>query len=114
MAIAAPDDAPPTIPTLGERVGRMPGPDYVAGMLRNMGGMVVFGLEAMLSMFTRRPIWGREFLIQCNFITRSTVVPVMLVNAVLGLAIIGLCAGIPLSALGTLVCHAEVQPPGLV
>src|SRR5882762_8283185 len=114
MAIAAPDDAPPTIPTLGERVGRMPGPDYVAALLRNMGGMAVFGLEALLSMFTRRPIWGREFLIQCNFITRSTVVPVMLVNAVFGLAIIGLSAGIPLSELGTLDRDAALTGPGLI
>jgi phospholipid/cholesterol/gamma-HCH transport system permease protein len=114
MSVAAPDRESPTLPKVGERFVAMPGPDYVAALLRNMGGMAVFGLEALLSMFTRRPIWGREFLIQCNFITRSTVVPVMLVNAVFGLAIIGLSAGIPLSELGTLDRDAALTGPGLI
>jgi phospholipid/cholesterol/gamma-HCH transport system permease protein len=114
MSVATPDNESWTKPTLADRVGTLPGPDYVVSLLRNMGGIAAFGLETLLSMFTRRPIWGREFLIQCNFITRTTVVPVLLVNAVFGLAIIGLSAGIPLSELGTLDRDAALSGPGLI
>jgi phospholipid/cholesterol/gamma-HCH transport system permease protein len=97
-----------------ERAGRLPGADYALALLRGMGGIATFALEVALSMVSRRPIWGREFLIQCNFVTRTTVVPVMLVNAVFGLAIIGLSAGVPLSELGTLDRDAALAGPGLI
>jgi len=54
-------------PTRVERASRLPGPDYALSLMRNMGGFAAFGLEVALSMLRRRPIWGREFLIQCNF-----------------------------------------------
>jgi phospholipid/cholesterol/gamma-HCH transport system permease protein len=97
-----------------ERAARLPGPDYALALMRSMGGIATFGLAVALSMFTRRPIWGREFLIQCNFVTRTTVIPVMLVNGVFGLAIIGLSAGVPLSELGTLDRDAALAGPGLI
>jgi phospholipid/cholesterol/gamma-HCH transport system permease protein len=102
------------MPTRLERASSLPGPDYALALARNMGGFATFGLEVARSMLGRRPIWGREFLIQCSFVTRSTMIPVMLVNGVFGLAIIGLSAGVPLSQLGTLDRDAALAGPGLI
>jgi phospholipid/cholesterol/gamma-HCH transport system permease protein len=80
----------------------------------NLGAAVVLGIEALRSLFTRRPIWVREAGIQSVFILRTVMRPVLAVNAIFALSIIGLALGVPLEQLGASDRNAAFLGVGLI
>jgi phospholipid/cholesterol/gamma-HCH transport system permease protein len=82
--------------------------------LRELGGMGTLALDTLGRLGRRRPTWIREALIQAVFITRTVLQPVMAVNAIFALSIIGLALGIPLEQLGAIDRSAAFLGPGLI
>jgi phospholipid/cholesterol/gamma-HCH transport system permease protein len=97
-------------------LGRRPPPgiDVIEALTKSLGGMAALGFESLVSLFTKRPVWFREFLIQCVFVTRVVLSPVMGVNAVFGFTIIGLALGTALEQLGAIDRSAGFLGPGLI
>jgi phospholipid/cholesterol/gamma-HCH transport system permease protein len=77
-----------------------PGPDVVEQSLRSLGSFGVLGVETLKIVFTQRPTWVREAVVQCVFILRAMVRPALAVNALFSLSVIGLALGVPLQQLG--------------
>jgi phospholipid/cholesterol/gamma-HCH transport system permease protein len=75
---------------------------------------VLLGIEALRSLLTRRPIWVREAGIQSVFILRTVMRPVVAVNAIFALSIIGLALGVPLEQLGASDRNAAFLGVGLI
>ena len=101
--------------------GRKPAPpqtpagiDVFQDGFSNLGSAVVLGFDALRSLFTRRPIWVREAAIQCVFILRTVMRPVLAVNAIFALSIIGLALGVPLEQLGASDRNAAFLGVGLI
>jgi phospholipid/cholesterol/gamma-HCH transport system permease protein len=93
---------------------RQPRPDIFQTSFSNLGAAVVLGFEALRSLFTRRPIWVREAGIQSVFILRTVMRPVLAVNAIFALSIIGLALGVPLEQLGASDRNAAFLGVGLI
>ena len=91
-----------------------PGVDVFDTWFSNLGAAVVLGIEALRSLFTRRPIWVREAAIQSVFILRMVMRPVLAVNAIFALSIIGLALGVPLEQLGASDRNAAFLGVGLI
>jgi phospholipid/cholesterol/gamma-HCH transport system permease protein len=90
------------------------GVDVFEASFSNLGAAVVLGIEALRSLLTRRPIWLREAAIQCVFILRTVMRPVLAVNAIFALSIIGLALGVPLEQLGADDRNAAFLGVGLI
>jgi phospholipid/cholesterol/gamma-HCH transport system permease protein len=91
-----------------------PGVDVFQTSFSNLGAAVVLGMDALRSLFTRRPIWVREAGIQSVFILRTVMRPVLAVNAIFALSIIGLALGVPLEQLGASDRNAAFLGVGLI
>ena len=102
-----------TAPT---RAVRQPpaGADVVQASFSNLGAAVVLGVDALRSLTTKRPIWMREAAIQSVFILRTVMRPVLAVNAIFALSIIGLALGVPLEQLGASDRNAAFLGVGLI
>jgi phospholipid/cholesterol/gamma-HCH transport system permease protein len=90
------------------------GVDVFQTSFSNLGAAVVLGIEALRSLLTRRPIWIREAAIQSVFIARTVMRPVLAVNAIFALSIIGLALGVPLEQLGASDRNAAFLGVGLI
>ena len=95
-------------------LSRVPGPDVAIGSVRNLGSMGAVAIDVVLALFRRRGGWGREFLVQCAFITRVVLNPVIAVNGVFALSVLGLSVGIALEQLGALDREGALAGPGLI
>jgi phospholipid/cholesterol/gamma-HCH transport system permease protein len=82
------------------RLSRLPGAETAQESFDNVGGTAVLVVEVMRTMLTQRPTWLREAAIQSVFILRTVTRPVLAVNAIFALSIIGLALGVPLEQLG--------------
>jgi phospholipid/cholesterol/gamma-HCH transport system permease protein len=91
-----------------------PGVDIFQASFSNLGAAVVLGIDALRSLLTRRPIWAREAGIQSVFILRTVMRPVLAVNAIFALSIIGLALGVPLEQLGASDRNAAFLGVGLI
>jgi phospholipid/cholesterol/gamma-HCH transport system permease protein len=91
-----------------------PGVDVFQESFSNLGAAVALGADALRSLFTRRPIWMREAGIQAVFILRTVMRPVLAVNAIFALSIIGLALGVPLEQLGASDRNAAFLGVGLI
>ncbi len=111
-----PDRSPPETerPVARRPLVERAGPDVIATSLRNLGSFGALGVEVLRALFTRRPIWLREAMIQCVFILRQVLRPALAVNAIFSVSIIGLAAGIPLEQLGASDRNAAFLGVGLV
>jgi phospholipid/cholesterol/gamma-HCH transport system permease protein len=96
------------------RVREAPGPDVVNQWLVNLGSFGSLSAEALRSLFTQKPIWIREAVIQCIFIMRTMLRPALAVNGIFALSIIGLASGIPLEQLGAPDRNAAFLGVGLI
>jgi phospholipid/cholesterol/gamma-HCH transport system permease protein len=90
------------------------GVDVFQTSFSNLGAAVVLGIEALRSLLTRRPICIREAAIQSVFIARTVMRPVLAVNAIFALSIIGLALGVPLEQLGASDRNAAFLGVGLI
>ena len=90
------------------------GVDVFQTSFSNLGAMVVLGIDALRSLLTQRPIWAREAAIQSVFILRTVMRPVLAVNAIFALSIIGLALGVPLEQLGASDRNAAFLGVGLI
>lgn len=97
-----------------EGLARAPGPDVAVASLRNLGGIGALSLDVIAGFFRTRGGLGREFLAQCAFITRVVLNPVMVVNGVFALSVLGLSVGIALEQLGALDRSGALAGPGLI
>lgn len=97
----------------GRGAATVPGADVLTASLANLGGMGSLALDVGAAAL-RRPTWGREFLVQCAFITRVVLNPAMAVNAVFALAVLGLSVGIALEQIGALDRSGALAGPGLI
>jgi phospholipid/cholesterol/gamma-HCH transport system permease protein len=88
--------------------------DIFQASFSNLGAAVVLGIDALRSLLTRRPIWAREAGIQSVFILRTVMRPVLAVNAIFALSIIGLALGVPLEQLGASDRNAAFLGVGLI
>jgi phospholipid/cholesterol/gamma-HCH transport system permease protein len=96
------------------RARAVPGVDVVETSVRNIGSATALGMAALRSLLTQRPIWVREALIQAAFALRTVIQPVLAVNAIFALSIIGLALGIPLEQLGASDRNAAFLGVGLI
>ena len=107
--------APPAgLPAELGRSRSVPGADVVETSVRNLGSATALGMAALRSLFTQRPIWFREALIQSAFALKTVMQPVLAVNAIFALSIIGLALGIPLEQIGASDRNAAFLGVGLI
>jgi phospholipid/cholesterol/gamma-HCH transport system permease protein len=90
------------------------GVDVFQTSFSNLGAMVLLGIDALRSLLTQRPVWVREAAIQSVFILRTVMRPVLAVNAIFALSIIGLALGVPLEQLGASDRNAAFLGVGLI
>jgi phospholipid/cholesterol/gamma-HCH transport system permease protein len=76
------------------------GTDLLGAWLDSLGAAAALALGALRMVLTTRPTWAREAVVQCSFILRAVTRPVLAVNAIFALSIIGLSLGVPLEQLG--------------
>jgi phospholipid/cholesterol/gamma-HCH transport system permease protein len=92
----------------------LPGPDVVGASLRNLGEVGALAVDVLRGFIRHRGGLGREFLAQCAFITRVVLNPVMAVNGIFALSVLGLSVGIALDQLGALDRSGAFAGPGLI
>ncbi|MHB8693494.1 MAG: MlaE family ABC transporter permease [Solirubrobacteraceae bacterium] len=97
-----------------ERLTTLPGPDVLVSSLRNLGEVGGLAIDVLKGFLRNRGGLGREFLAQCAFITRVVLNPVMAVNGIFALSVLGLSVGIALDQLGALDRSGAFAGPGLI
>lgn len=105
---------PPSPVAAAPRRRPIAGTDIIETSLRSMGSATALGIAALKCLFTQRPTWGREALLQASFAVRTVLQPTLAVNAIFALSIIGLALGIPLEQLGASDRNAAFLGVGLI
>ena len=99
---------------VADRVRAMPGSDVVDSTLKSAGTAAELSVKVITLLLTTRPTWAREALDQGALALRSVSQPVLAVNAIFALSIIGLALGIPLEQLGASDRNAAFLGVGLI
>lgn len=86
----------------------------VGDLLHAAGQATALGTATLRSLLTQRPTWGAEAAVQASVVIRAVMAPVLAVNAIFALSIIGLALGVPLEQLGASDRNAAFLGPGLI